>query len=69
MKISSKFMTNVISKLAKVTMKRKTGYDVDIRFNEIHATVTNGRTHLHLDLNAELSADEFAKLLKTIGLD
>lgn len=35
MKIVSKFTTNVISKLVKMVLQKKLGYDVDIQLNEI----------------------------------
>lgn len=68
MKISSKFMKNLIAKLVKRTVKKKIGYEVDIQLNELTATVTDGTVHVHLSIDAELGKDEFTKLLGTIGL-
>ncbi len=68
MKIVSKFTTNVISKLAGVLVRKKLGYDVDIQLNEIHTTIVDGKTHLHLDVDAEMSKEELLKVLKSIGL-
>lgn len=68
MKIVSKFTTNVISKLVKMVLRKKLGYDVDIQLNEIKTTITDGKTHVHLDVDAELDKEELLKILTNIGL-
>lgn len=68
-RIVSKFTRNVISKLLKTTLHKKLGYNIDIQLNEVNATVTDGKTHIHLDVDAELDKDELMKILKTIGLN
>ena len=68
MKIVSKFTTNMISKLVKMVLRKKLGYDIDILLNEIKTTITDGKTHVHLDVDAELEKEELVKILKKIGL-
>ena len=68
MKIVSKFTTNMISKLVKMVLRKKLGYDIDIQLNEIKTTITDGKTHVHLDVDAVLEKDELVKILKKIGL-
>ena len=68
MKIGSKFTTSIISKLVALTIRKKFGYDVKLNLNEVDATVTDGKTHVHLDVDAELEKDELMKILKSIGL-
>lgn len=68
MKITSKFTTNMISKLIKMVLSKKFGYNVDIQLNAINATIVDGKTHVHLDVDAELDKDELTKILKNIGL-
>lgn len=67
-KIVSKFTKGVISKLIKAILYKKLGYNVDIQLNEVNATITDGNTHIHLDVDAELDKDELLKILKDIGL-
>lgn len=69
MKIVSKFTRGMISKLLKMVIHKKSGYNVDIQLNEVIATVTDGKTHLHLDIDADLDKDELMKILKGIGLN
>lgn len=68
MKIVSKFTTSMISKLLRMMLRKKLGYDVNIKLNEVTAKVDNGKTHIHLDVDAELEKDELTKILKNIGL-
>lgn len=68
MKIGSKFTTSIVSKLVAMVIRKKLGYDVELKLNEVTATVVDGKTHVHLDVDAELEKDELVKILKNIGL-
>lgn len=68
MKIVSKFTTGIVSKLAEVALRKKLGVDADITLNEIQVTVVDGKTHIHLNLDAELGKEELTKILKNIGI-
>lgn len=68
MKISSKFMRNLVAKLVKRAVKKKVGYEVDIQLNELTANITDGTAHIHLNVDAELGKDELTKFLVAIGL-
>ena len=67
MKIGSKLITGVVSKLIKRAIKDKIGYDMDIQLNELRATVIDGTAHVHLDIDAELEKDELNRLLGKAG--
>lgn len=64
MKIKSKFLTGIISKLLRRTVSKKLGDDVDIRVNEIGFNCDDGRVHVHLDLDCDAKKEVFAKMLK-----
>lgn len=66
MTIVSKFTTSIISKLLKVFIKKKIGYDIEIKLNEIRAVVANGKANVHLDVDACMNADEMNKLVSHI---
>ena len=68
MKIGSKFTTGIISKLVSMVIRKKFGYDVHLNLNEVTATVNDGKTHVHLDVDAELTKEELNKILASIGL-
>lgn len=69
MKIVSKFMTGIISKLLKVTIHKKTGYQVDIQLNECTVAFDYDKAHVHLSVDADMSKEELLKILKSAGLD
>lgn len=68
MKIESKFTAGIVSRIAKRAVRNKLGYDVDIHLNGLRTTVIEEKTHVHLDVDVELSKEELNKLLKSIGL-
>ncbi|WP_322180304.1 CTP synthase [Neglectibacter caecimuris] len=68
MKIGSKFTTGIISKLVSMVIRKKLGYEVELKLNEVNATVIDGKTHVHLDVDAELDKEELMKILTSIGL-
>lgn len=68
MKIVSKFTRAVLSKLARMMLRKKLGYDIDIQLNEMNVTIVDGKAHVYLNVDAELDKDELMKILKTTGL-
>lgn len=68
MKIVSKFTRGVLSKIVKTVIHKKFGYDVNIQLNDVNVTIMDGKTHLHLDVDAEMDKDELIKILKNVGL-
>ena len=69
MRIVSKFTRGIISKAIKMVIRNKTGYNIDIQLNEAITTISDGKTHLHLDVDAELDKDELMSILMSIGLN
>lgn len=66
MRIVSKFTRGIISKAIKMVIRNKTGYNIDIQLNEAITTISDGKTHLHLDVDAELDKDELMSILKSM---
>lgn len=64
MKIKSKFLTGIISKLLGRKLKKKLGCDIDIRLNEIGLTCDDGKVHAHLDLDCDAEKGVFERILK-----
>lgn len=58
MKIVSKFTRTVLSKLTRMMLRKKLGYDIDIQLNEMNVTIVDGKAHVHLNVDAELDKDE-----------
>lgn len=68
MKIESKFMTGIASRFIKKAVCNKLGCNMDIQLNRFRTTVLDDKTHVHLDVDLELTKDELNKLMKSIGL-
>lgn len=68
-KLGSKLMRGVISKLITRTVRKKLGYDIDIQFDDIVVTTVDNGICLHADVSAEISNEELVKIIKSAGLD
>lgn len=69
LKLSTRFMRNIVAKLMARMIYKKTGYKVDIYLNELDVSVIDGETHISTSVDAKLSSSEFMKIVKTIGLE
>ena len=67
--LKSKFMRKVVSKLLSKSIKSKTGYEIDLQFDELNASFEDGEITVKANLEAKMSKDEFMKILKSQGLD
>lgn len=68
-KLRTKFMRKVVSKLISKSIKSKTGYEVDVQFGELSASFDDGEITVKANLEAKMNKDEFMKILKSQGLD
>ena len=69
MKIQSKFMTGLVSRIVKKVLRTKLGCEVDIQLNEFRTTVIDDKTHVHLDLDADLTKEELMKNICTLCIE
>jgi hypothetical protein len=69
LKLSDGLMKTVVTKMVSKKISEKFGYKINVDLNEIGITSVDGKVRLHLDANADMANSEFAKLLKTVGLD
>lgn len=69
LKLSTRFMRNIVAKLLTRMIYKKTGYKVDIYLNELDINVIDGETHISTNVEAKLSSSEFVKIMKNIGLE
>ena len=68
-RLRTKFMRKVVSKLISKSIQSKIGYEVDIQFEELDASFEDGEITVKANLEAKLSKDEFMKILKSQGLE
>ena len=65
LKLSTKFMRGMVSKLISKAVYKKLGYKVDIQLNDINVGFIDGETSIHADVDLRLDKEEFTKLIKS----
>ena len=68
-KLSTKFMRGIVSKLISKAIYKKIGYKVDIQLNDLDISMINGETKILTNVEVKVNSDEFMKIMKTIGAD
>ena len=66
LKISSKLMRTMISKLLSKMECKKLGYKADIHLNELRVSISDQVAHIHINADAEMDTKEFKKFEKLI---
>lgn len=69
MRLTTKFMRNLVSKLIAKTIYKKLGYKIDIQLNDLDISIIDGETQLNTNVEVKLDSKEFMKIIKSIGLD
>lgn len=69
LRLSTKFMRNIITRMISKLIFKKYGYNIDILLNEIKFETIDGKVCLHVDADAEVANEDFMKIIKSIGLD
>lgn len=69
MKLSTKFMRNIVAKLIAKVIYKKTGYKVDIQLNDLDISIIDGETNVSTNVELKINSNEFMKIVKSIGLE
>ena len=69
LKVYTKFMRNIVSKLVSRSIYKKYGYKIDICIKELDASIIDGETNVNANVEIKLNSKEFMKIIKTIGMD
>ena len=69
LKLSTKFMKGMVSKLIAKALYKKLGYKVDIQLNDINVEFIDGETSIHADVDLRLDKEEFTKLINSTNLE
>lgn len=68
-KLSTKFMRSIVSKVISRAIYKKYGYRVDIQLNDLDVNIIDGETKIATDVEVKLESKEFMKIVKSLGLD
>lgn len=66
LKLSTKFMRNLVAKLLSKMIYQKTGCRVDIQLNELNISVIDGDAYVSTSVEARLNSHEFTRIMKAI---
>lgn len=64
--LTTKFMKGIVTKLLAGLIRKQTGYEIDIQLNEVVVTNNDGKIHLHANVDAEVTNEEFVKMIKDL---
>lgn len=68
-KLTTKFMRGIVSKLISRMVYKKFGYKVDIQLNDLDINFVDGETKINTNVEVKLDSKEFTKIIKSVGLD
>ena len=68
-KLRTKFIRNIVSKLIARFIYKKTGYKIDIQLNDLDVFAINGDTTVKLNMEAKIKSDEFEKFMESLDRD
>ena len=68
-KLSTKFMRNIVAKLIAKFIYAKTGYKVNIQLNDLDVSFIDGETKVSTNVEVTMDSKEFGKVINTLGLD
>ena len=66
MKLSTKFMRGIVSKLIAKVISKKLGYKVDIQLNDLDISVIDGDANISANVEVKINNEEFMKIMKSI---
>lgn len=69
LRLSTKFMRNIASKLIAKLIYKKYGYKVNVQLNDLDVSVVDGETSINTNVEIKLNSSEFMKIMKDIGMD
>lgn len=65
LKLSHGWMSTILAKILESVIKKKLGYDAKINLNKVQITTDDNMVYMSLDVGAQMTKDEFNKMVKT----
>ena len=63
LKLTTKFMRGIVSKLIERSIYKKYGYRVNVQLNDLDIGVVDGETTINTNVEAKISSEEFKKMM------
>lgn len=69
LRVKTKLMRGILSKLIERLIRKKTGYKVKVKLNDIDVTIDDNIAHIHLNVDGDINVEEFKAISRIIGLE
>ena len=63
LKLTTKFMRGIVSKLIERSIYKKYGYRVNVQLNDLDSNIIDGETTINTNVEAKISSEEFKKMM------
>ena len=63
LKLTTKFMRGIVSKLIERSIYKKYGYRVNVQLNDLDIRIVDGETTINTNVEAKISSEEFKKMM------
>lgn len=63
LKLTTKFMRGIVSKLIERSIYKKYGYRVNVQLNDLDINIVDGETTINTNVEAKISSEEFKKMM------
>lgn len=63
LKLTTKFMRGIVSKLIEKSIYKKYGYRVNVQLNDLDINIIDGETTINTNVEAKISSEEFKKMI------
>lgn len=68
-KLSTKFMRGIVSKMITKAIHKKYGYKVTVNLNDLDVSFMDGETNLHANVDVKMDRKEFMNLIGNVETD
>lgn len=69
LKISSRLMLGIASKLIAKAVKKNFGYNISAQLNELQVTVKEDKAYIHVNADVEMNPNEIKKFVRIMNMD
>lgn len=66
MKLSTKFMRNLLSGYISRVLYKKLGYEIGVDIEEVSIETVDGKVKVHLNVDAQVNNEEFMRIVKRL---
>ena len=65
-KLSTKLMKDLLTRIVRKVIKKKYGCDVCIHLNDLSIELSDGRAYVHLNVDADMNQNDLMKVMNSV---